>query len=167
MGLNCTIYALRKQFWVPKHHSLIHNIILNCQTCVLERRGQRLHIPESPPLPEWRFDTANPWRHNNVDMTGHYFVKPDDSAVEQKVYLIIFVCMSTGSGHIEVVHNATSQCFAEAVGRFINRCGAPVFFTVIREAILRDIVRNLEGCLTPRCFKIFARAKVFDGSGLP
>ena len=29
MGLNCTIYALRKQFWVPKHHTLINNVILN------------------------------------------------------------------------------------------------------------------------------------------
>ena len=35
--------------------------------------------------------------------------------------------MATGSGHIEVVHNATSSCFAEAVGRFINICGAPSF----------------------------------------
>ena len=128
MGLNCTIYALRKRFWVPKLHSLINNIILNCQTCVEERRGQRLHVLESPPLPEWRFDTANPWRHTNVDMTGHFFVRPDDSVVEQKVYLIIFVCMATGSGHIEVVHDATSKSFAEAVGRFINRCGAPDFF---------------------------------------
>ena len=51
MGLNYTIYALRKRFWVPKHHSLIYNTILNCQICVLERRGQRLHVPESPPSP--------------------------------------------------------------------------------------------------------------------
>ena len=140
MGLNYTIYALRKRFWVPKHHSLIYNTILNCQTCVLERRGQKLHVPESPPLPKWRFDTANPWMHTNVDMTGHYYVKTRDStmeqndpkarksAVEEKVYLVIFVCMSTGSGHIEVVHDATSKMFAEAVSRFINRCGAPRFF---------------------------------------
>ena len=61
-------------------------------------------------------------------MTGHYYVKSYDSTVEQKAYLIIFVCMSTGSGHIEVVHKATSECFAEAVERFVNRCGAPGFF---------------------------------------
>ena len=50
--------------------------------------------------------------------------------------------MTTGSGHIEVVHKATSQCFAEAVERFVNRCGDPDFFTVIKGAILRDIVKN-------------------------
>ena len=61
MGLNYTIYALRNCFWVPRYHSLIYNTILNCQSCVLERRGQRSHVPECSPLPEWRFDTTNPW----------------------------------------------------------------------------------------------------------
>ena len=102
-----------------------------------------LHVPGSPPpLPEWRFDTSKPWLHTNVDMTGHFYVNSYDSSVEQKAYLIIFVCMTTGSGHIEVVHKATSQCFAEAVERFVNRCGDPDFFTVIKGAILRDIVKN-------------------------
>ena len=36
MGSNYTIFALRKKFWVPKHHSLIRQVIINCQTCVLE-----------------------------------------------------------------------------------------------------------------------------------
>ena len=36
--------------------------------------------------------------------------------------------MSTGLGHIEVVHDATSESFVEAVSKFINRCGAPRFF---------------------------------------
>ena len=103
--------------------------------------------------------------HTNVDMTGHYYVKAHNSAVEQKVYLIIFVCMSTGSGHIEVVHDATSKCFAEAVAKFINRCGAPGFFTVTKGAILRDIVRNLKNFLSPKFSKIFAKIKVFNGFG--
>ena len=60
MGLNNTLHALRRKFWVPKHHSLINKVILKCQTCVLERRGQRLHVPGRPPLPEWRFDTTKP-----------------------------------------------------------------------------------------------------------
>ena len=80
--------------------------------------------------------------HTNVDMTGNFFVRPDDSVVEQKVYLIIFVCMATGSGHIEVVHNATSKCFAEVVGRFINRCRATGFFHSDQGSNLRDLVMS-------------------------
>ena len=153
MGLNCTIYALRERFWIPKMHNLIYTTILHCQICVEERRGQRLHVAESPPLPKWRFDTANPWKHTNVDMTGHFFVRPDDSVVEQKVYLIIFVCMATGSGHIEVVHSATSECFAEAVGRFINRCGAPGFFHSDQESNFKGYSDEL---------KRFSEAEIFQ-----
>ena len=131
----------------------------------------------APPLPEWRFDTANPWMHTNVDMTGHYYIKTCNStveqndvkarksAVEEKVYLVIFVCMSTGSGHIEVVHDATSKSFAEAMSRFINRCGAPRFFTVTKGAISRDIAKSLRNFLNPKIFKIFVKTKVSNGFG--
>ena len=57
-------------------------------------------------------------------MTGHYTVKSQESQVLTKVYLLIFECMSIGSGHVEVVSSATSESFSEALERFINRCGA-------------------------------------------
>ena len=61
MGLKLHYLCVKKLFWVPRYYSLIYNTILNCQSCVLERRGQRSHVPECSPLPEWRFDTTNPW----------------------------------------------------------------------------------------------------------
>ena len=90
-------------------------------------------------------------------MTGHFFVRPDNSPVEQKVYLIIFVCMATGSGHIEVVHEATSKRFAEAVGRFINRCGAPAFFHSDQGSNFKGYSEELRNLSNEQVFQNFCQ----------
>ena len=101
MGMNYTFQMLRTRFWVTRNSSLIMSATLNCQIC-------------KSPLPEYRFNVNTPYACTAVDMTGHYTVKSQESQVLTKVYLLIFVCMSTGSGHVEVVSSATSESFSEA-----------------------------------------------------
>ena len=137
MGTNYTFHMLRTRFWITKNSSLIRRVIINCEICKKER-GQRYHVPRSPPLPEYRFNIHNPYDYTAVDMTGHYTVKHHESQALTKVYLLIFVCMSTGSGHVEVVTSATSESFSEALEKFINRCGAPSY-------LLSDQGSNFKG----------------------
>ena len=61
-------------------------------------------------------------------MTGHYTVKSQYSEAQSKVYLFIFVCMSTTSGHLEVVSSVSSLSFSEALEWFINRCRTLLYF---------------------------------------
>ena len=57
-------------------------------------------------------------------MTGHYFVK-DKHGNAEKVYFIVFVCASTGSGHIEIAMDASAEAFANSFERFCSKNGVP------------------------------------------
>ena len=50
-------------------------------------------------------------------MTGHYFIK-DKYGNSEKVYFIVFVCASTGSGHVEIAMQASAEAFANSFERF-------------------------------------------------
>ena len=98
-----------------------------CQVCCIQR-GQRYHVADSPPLPTFRFDVKHPWYTTAVDMTGNMVTRERGSDKDEKVYLLIFVCLSTGSGHVEMVQDATSESFAEGIERFMHRRGVPKLF---------------------------------------
>ena len=124
MGLNTTRAFLRRRFWVPKVTCVIKRVVAACGSCRVER-GKRYHVPHSPPLPVYRFNVEEPWAVTAVDMTGHEWISSGADGSVRKVYFIIFVCMSTGGGHIEMVPDASSASFANAFDRFCSRRGIP------------------------------------------
>ena len=123
LGLHHTRSQLRHRFWVPKDTSIIKAVVNKCASCNTER-GQRYHVPGSPDLPEFRFDIQRPWRVTFLDMTGHMYFK-DKHGNAEKVYFIVFVCASTGSGHIELSVDASSEAFTNSFERFCARKGVP------------------------------------------
>ena len=123
-GLNYTRAQLRRRFWVPNVTCTIKRVVAACPTCKIER-GRRYHIAESPPLPEFRFDVADPFSVVALDMTGHEWVSNAVDKSVSKVYFIFFVCMATGCGHVEMTDDASSSSFANAFDRFTSRRGVP------------------------------------------
>ena len=123
MSIHYTRSKIRNRFWIPKDTPVIKSVISNCEICRVER-GQRYHVPDSPDLPNYRFDVCNPWRVTYLDMTGHYFIK-DKFGNAEKVYFIIFVCASTGSGQVEIAMQATAEAFANSFERFCSKNGVP------------------------------------------
>ena len=107
MSISHTRSKIRNRFWIPKDTPIIKTVLKKCQTC-FDQRGQRYHVPDSPDFPEFKFDLKNPWKTTFFDMTGHYFIK-DEYGNAEKVYFIVFVCASTGSGHIEIAMNASAE----------------------------------------------------------
>ena len=123
MTMHYTRAKIRNRYWIPKDTPSIKSVLSNCEVCKLER-GKRYHVPDSPDLPSDRFDISNPWRVTHLDMTGHYFIK-DKYGNAEKVYLIIFVCASTGAGHIEMAMQASVEAFANSFERFCAKNGVP------------------------------------------
>ena len=68
--------------------------------CKVER-GKRYHVPDSPALPDFRFNVEEPFSVVAVDMLGHDWVSNGDKSLE-KIYFFFFVCISTGCGHVEM-----------------------------------------------------------------
>ena len=57
-------------------------------------------------------------------MNGHFCIK-DKYGNAEKVYFIVFVCASTGSGHIEIAMDASAEAFANSFERFCSKNGVP------------------------------------------
>ena len=124
MGLHYTRSHLRATFWIPKVTGEINHIIKHCNICLVQR-GQRYHVPASPALPTFRFNVNVPWNATALDMTGHMLTREHGSDEITKVYFIVFVCMATGIGHIEMTPDASSESFSRAFQRFTARRGVP------------------------------------------
>ena len=136
MGINHTRAKIRSKFWIPKDTPIIKAVLKECKSCY-DQRGQRYHISDSPDLPSFRFDVDHPWDTVFLDMTGHFFIKDKDENAE-KVYFIVFVCASTGAGHIEIAMDASSQAFANTFERFCSRRGVP-------KTVISDQGSNFKG----------------------
>ena len=126
MGLTATIRNMRNKYWVVKYTQTVKKVIKDCQNCIIQR-GKRYHVPGSHELPEFRFDLDTPFSTTAVDMTGFFLCKEKDRE-ERKAYILLFVCMSTGCGHVEVTESASAESFAEAVERFMACRGVPLRF---------------------------------------
>ena len=116
-------YKIRNRYRIPKDTPSIKSVLINYQVCKLEK-GRCYHVPDSPDLPSNRFDINNPWKVTHLDMTGHYFIR-DKFGNAEKVYMIIFVCASTGAGHIEMAMHASTEAFANSFERFCAKNGVP------------------------------------------
>ena len=123
MSIHYTRAKIRNRFWIPKDTPVIKSVISKCEVCRTER-GQRYHVPDSPDLPEYRFDVCNPWRVTYLDMTGNFFIR-DSYGNAEKVYIIVFVCASTGSGHVEIAMQASAEAFTNSFERFCSKNGVP------------------------------------------
>ena len=126
MGKTATIRNMRNKFWVTKYTKVVNHVIKDCKKCICER-GKRYHVPGSPELPEFRFDLDTPFATTAVDMTGFFLCKEKDGK-ESKAYILLFVCMSTGCGHVEVIDSASAEVFSQAVERFMAHRGVPLQF---------------------------------------
>ena len=82
-------------------------MIKQCQVCIIQR-GQKYHYAAKPSIPDFRFDIDNPFNTTALDMTGHFLCRDPKTKEETKCYILIFVCISTGCGHVEVVDAATA-----------------------------------------------------------
>ena len=121
-GMQQTWSCVRLQFWIPKLGKVVSQIIKSCVNCKMFF-SRHYHVPNSPPLPEFRCDQVDAFSHSGVDMTGHFYVKLGNETVKR--WVILFSCVSTRAIHLEIVEDASSEAFCRAFIRFSSRRGVP------------------------------------------
>ena len=72
-------------------------------------------------------------------MTGHMLTREHGSDEITKVYFIVFVCMATGIGHIEMTPDASSESFSRAFQRFTARRGEPKIVVSDQGSNFKDV----------------------------
>ena len=139
-GLMATLNTLRSSFWIPKCGKSVGSVIKACAKCKL-LRGDRYHVPQSPPLPFHRVADADPFSYVGCDMSGHFFVRDGTDAV--KCFLFIFTCATSRACHVEVSPDASAKSFCNAFLRMVGRKGTPLLIISDQGSNLKAFAKAL------------------------
>lgn len=124
-GAQTTLYALRRNYWLPDARQQVRKIIRACVTCVRANPPQSKYIMGD--LPRIRVTEARPFYNVGVDYCGPFFVKEKKhrNRTRVKIWVSVFVCLVTKAVHLEAVTDLTTEGFMAALKRFIARRGRP------------------------------------------
>lgn len=122
-GPQLTQALLARQVWILSARSIIRTRIFKCITCF--KNKPRNKTPLMGDLPISRVTPSRPFLSTGIDYAGPFNVRVHNlRALRQiKVYLCIFICMTTKAVHFEVVTDLTTDGFIAALTRFVSRRG--------------------------------------------
>ena len=115
-----TLNLIRQEFWITNGRTLVNNFIKNCLKC--------FRFNTKPPnqlmadLPKERVTPSRPFSQCGIDFAGPFRIKRGE---ETKIYVSMFICMSTKAVHMEIVSSLTKADCVLGLERFIARRGLP------------------------------------------
>lgn len=114
---------ISQKYWILSARSAIRSRIFRCIRCY--RNKPKLNEPQMADLPSTRVTPTKAFTISAVDFAGPFNVKIHKIRRLQhiKVYLCLFICLSTKAVHLEVVMDLTSEAFVASLTRFISRRG--------------------------------------------
>ena len=123
-GVRATLAELRAKYWVPKGRQVVKKAVSNCVTC-RKMIGKPYGAPETAALPEFRVRESPPFSKVGVDFAGPLFVKGQNGAGMEKVYIALFSCCVTRAIHLELVEDLSAATFRRCLRKFAARRGMP------------------------------------------
>ncbi|GBM12575.1 hypothetical protein AVEN_78349-1 [Araneus ventricosus] len=123
VGPQTLLYLTRQKFWPINGRNLARKVVHNCVTCVKNKPVIVKQLMGNPPSE--RVNVSAPFSNTGVDFAGPFLIKykGQRKGTLHKVYVAIFVCMSTKAVHIEMVTDLTSEAFISTLKRFFARRG--------------------------------------------
>ena len=88
------------------------------------QRAKTIPKPPPPPLPAERVQWKRPFNTVGVDHTGHFCCR-DVSGKRTKLYICLFVCVTTRAVHLEVVNNLSTPSFLLCLRHLAAAKGIP------------------------------------------
>ena len=125
-GVEATVSLLRRRFWIVKGRQYVKSILRKCVICK-RYQGRTMNSPESPDLPNFRFNDSFSFCNIGLDYAGPLYVRDTVKADAKKVYILLFTCASSRAVHLELVPDMKSSAFIRAFERLVSRKGVPKF----------------------------------------
>lgn len=124
-GPKLVLAMIRRRFWILSGRDAVRKFIFSCITCVRYKANRPSPIMGN--LPPSRVQQNRPFLHVGTDYGGPFLVKESHrhKAQTHKMYLALFVCMTTKAVHLEIVSNLSAEAFRASFDRFIARRGIP------------------------------------------
>ena len=121
-GGQLTLNLLRQEYWITNAKPLVNKFFKNCITCFRFNTVTPNQVMAD--LPADRVTAPTPFSKCGIYFAGPFSVK-DRSGKTEKVYISLFVCLSTKAVHMELVTSLTKDDCLLALKRFISRRGMP------------------------------------------
>lgn len=124
-GPQLLLYNIHDKFWPIGGRKLAKACYRKCVRCI--RMKGRTITPLMGQLPKQRLSSTYPFENIGVDYTGPVMAssRQGRSCRLVKVYILVIVCFSTKSMHLELVGDLTSHNYLLALKRFMSRRGKP------------------------------------------
>ncbi|GFY09337.1 integrase catalytic domain-containing protein [Trichonephila clavipes] len=117
-GTQTLMSCLRESFWVIKSRKTVQGVIKRCTKC---RRFSACPLEAvSIPLPEDRVRDVAVFEVTGIDLCRPLFLKTDN-----KCWIVLATCAVYRTVHLELVSSLSTECFIQALRRFIARRGRP------------------------------------------
>ncbi|XP_076549204.1 uncharacterized protein LOC143306713 [Osmia lignaria lignaria] len=122
-GTQATLYSVRETFWPLNGRNVTRIIIHKCVRCFRAKPRSVDYIMGD--LPQERVSCSRPFLDVGVDYCGPLYIKEKRfrNRNKIKVYVAIFVCMSTKAVHLELVSDLTTEAFMACLKRLFSRRG--------------------------------------------
>lgn len=122
-GVQLVLQTIRQHFWIFQSRRLARSIINKCTKCF--RYNAKLSSQLMAPLPSLRTMPNKAFTSCGVDYFGPVGVssKTGRFPTITKGYGCVFVCFSTRAIHLELVSDASTTQFIQALRRFTSRRG--------------------------------------------
>ncbi|XP_060882006.1 uncharacterized protein LOC132953650 [Metopolophium dirhodum] len=117
---------VQRRFWVVGIRLVVHRVIRRCIICA--RTKPVNPQPMMADLPRFRVQEAHPFSVVGIDYAGPLQMKELSlrKARIVKVYIAVFVCMTTKAVHLEPVSALSTEAFRLTLDRFVARRGLPL-----------------------------------------
>jgi len=119
------ISLLHRRFWIMGIRRVVYKAIKSCVICVkLDAVNPQ---PIMADLPVSRVQASRAFTAVGIDYAGPLMMKETQLRKARiiKVYIALFVCMSTKAIHLEAVTDLSTEAFLAALDRFVARRGIP------------------------------------------
>ena len=119
-------YTIAQRFWILSARQRIRHRCYQCVRCF--RARPRMTQPKMGNLPVARTMPAPPFHHTGMDYCGPFPARVSHlrRAIQVKLYLCIFIRLSSKAVHLEEAQDISTDMFLDVLERFISRRGAPL-----------------------------------------
>ncbi|XP_057334343.1 uncharacterized protein LOC130673372 [Microplitis mediator] len=123
VGTQATLYLVRQTYFPLDGRKITRKIIYRCITCFRAKPCAADHVMGI--LPEPRVTPSRPFLRVGIGYCGPMYIKEKRfrNRSRLKVYVAIYVCMSTKAVHLELVSDLTTEAFIGSLRRLFSRHG--------------------------------------------
>ena len=120
-GTQATLYSVRELYWPLNGRNITRLIIHKCVRCFRVKPREVDYVMGN--LPQERVSYSRPFLNVGVDYCGPLHIKERRfrNRTKLKVYVAIFICLSTKAVHLELVSDLTTEAFLACLKRLFAR----------------------------------------------